>query len=56
MSDEERQAILAKLKASIDEARKMTQKQARGRLQAEGLCDERGRLTEAYGGMLLARG
>lgn len=50
MSDEERQAILDKLRASAEEAKRMTPEEARGRLQAEGFCDDRGRLTQAYGG------
>ena len=50
MSDEEREALLKKIQASTEEARKMTREEARKRLQTEGYCDERGRLTADYGG------
>lgn len=50
MSDDERQALLAKMQASIEEAKRLTQEQARHRLAAEGFCDEKGELSPSYGG------
>ncbi len=50
MSDEERRAILERMQTSIAEAATLTQDEARRRLAAEGFCDERGRLSPAYGG------
>jgi hypothetical protein len=55
MTEEERQALLEKMRASIEAARKMTPEQARTQLRNEGFCDDRGRLSEAYGGRLPAR-
>ncbi len=56
MNQEERIAILTKLRASVDEAKKMTPQEARGRLEAKGFVDARGKLTPAYGGRVAARG
>jgi hypothetical protein len=41
MSDEERQALLEKLQASVQEARRMTRDQARARLEDEQLREKR---------------
>ena len=56
MTEEERQKLLAKLQASVDEARRLTPAQARERLKDEGFCDAQGRLSPAYGGRSAARG
>jgi hypothetical protein len=50
MSDEERREILERIKSSIAEAATLSKDEARRRLAAEGFCDERGRLSPAYGG------
>ncbi len=50
MSDDERRAILERMTTSIVEAATLTQDEARKRLAAEGFCDEKGRLSPAYGG------
>ena len=56
MTEEERREILAKLRASVDEAKRLTPAQARDRLKDEGFCDAKGRLSPAYGGRSAARG
>lgn len=50
MSEEERRALLAKMQASVEEAKNLTQEQARQRLASEGFCDDRGDLSPSYGG------
>jgi hypothetical protein len=50
MSDDERQAILRRMRDAIAEAETLTSEQARQRLAAEGFCDDHGRLSPAYGG------
>jgi hypothetical protein len=54
MTDDERQELLQKMEALIEATRKMTPEEALLRLQAEGLCDERGRPTGPYGGEVAA--
>jgi hypothetical protein len=49
MSDEERQALLARMQASYEEARRMTPEQARERLAEEARRDETA-FASAYGG------
>jgi len=56
MSEEERKALLERIQASTEAARRMTPDQARQRLQQEGFCDENGRLLPAYGGLEIAEG
>lgn len=50
MSEDERQALLAKMQRTIVEAKKLTKRQARLRLAAEGFTDESGKLSANYGG------
>lgn len=50
MSEEERRALLAKMEASSEEAKSLTQEQARKRLSQEGYIDAKGELRPEYGG------
>jgi hypothetical protein len=50
MSEEERRALLAKMEASIEEAKILTPEEAKGRLIAEGLLNDEGKLAAEYGG------
>jgi hypothetical protein len=51
VTDEERQALLAKLEANRIAASKMTPQEARAKLIAEGLLDCDGNLRPEYGGL-----
>ena len=48
MSEDERQALLDKMRASIEEAKRMTPHQARARLDAERNRQERGSLGRLF--------
>lgn len=50
MSEEERRALLERMQASIEEAKKLSPEEATERLVAEGLCDAEGNLDPSYGG------
>ena len=54
MTDHEREALLAKMRASVEQAKNLTKQQARQKLAQEGFCDAQGRLSPAYGGEQVA--
>lgn len=56
MTDKERRELLERMQASVKEAHSATPAEARQRLASEGFCDERGRLSPAYGGKASAKG
>lgn len=50
MTDEERKALLEKMRVAAEEAKKMTPEQARSALIKGGFLTEDGQLSPEYGG------